>query len=135
MIIRALKDSDYDDLLSKWWSQWGWLPPMRESLPNNGTGGFIIEKDGVGICAGYLYETNSNMAWCEYIVSNKEYNDSDRKEAILLLIKAISTSAKEKGFKFVFTTLSNQPLISKYKQCGFIESDSGCTNMVKVWQE
>lgn len=135
MTIRALNDSDYDNTLSEWWKQWGWDPPMRESLPNNATGGFIIEDDGVGICAGFLYETNSNMAWCEYIISNKKYSGNNRKDAILLLIKAISTSAKEKGFKFVFTTLNNQPLISKYKQCGFIESDSGCTNMIKVWQE
>lgn len=134
MQIRALNYSDYDTFLCGWWKDWGWHAPTRDSLPENGTGGLIVEVNGAPVCAGFLYETNSNMAWCEYIVSDKKYNGSDRSDAILLLIKSISILAKEKGFMFVFTGVKNQPLKAKYLQSGFIETDKGITNLLKVWQ-
>ena len=41
---RKLVDKDYD-ILTTWWNKWpGWSAPSKDFLPNNGTGGLIIEK-------------------------------------------------------------------------------------------
>lgn len=135
MEVRYLCEEDYDNTLVKWWESWGWIPPNRDMLPQNGTGGVIISKDGVDICAGFIYFTNSTMAWLEYIVSNKEYRNEDRSEAIEMLINVLSSIAKDNGFKYIYASIKSQPLISKYKAAGFKMGDSNCQEMVKIWQQ
>jgi hypothetical protein len=49
--IRLLKEGDYEDTLVGWWKDWKWTAPPKEFLPNDGTGGFMVSKDGVDICA------------------------------------------------------------------------------------
>jgi hypothetical protein len=131
MNIRFLTESDYDNTLTKWWSQWNWESPLRDMLPENGTGGLIISSEGIDICAGFIYFTNSKMAWVEYIVSNKEYKEDDRSEAIELLINALCSIIKDKGFKYVYTSLKSKHLINKYENCGFSKGDANCQEMIK----
>ena len=44
-----------------------------------------------------LYMTNSKAALLEWIVSNPEYRESDRKDAIILLIQAVERVLKDQG--------------------------------------
>ena len=70
--IRYLKQEDYN-LLCDWWKEWNWDIPPRDFLPENGTGGFMVEKDGNPVIAGFIYFTNSAVAWSEFIISDKNY--------------------------------------------------------------
>ena len=135
MEVRYLRHDDYDNFLVDWWESWNWVPPTRDMLPENGTGGIVVSKDGVDICAGFIYFTNSKMAWLEFIVSNKEYRQSDRKDAIEFLINTLSLVAKDKGFNYIYASIKNTSLIDRYKASGFKAGDSGCTEMIKVWQQ
>ena len=41
--IRQLLENDYSTLKT-WWDKWSeWTAPSKEFLPENGTGGFIVE--------------------------------------------------------------------------------------------
>ena len=81
--VRYLNKDDYDNILVGWWKSWRWTPPAREMLPQDGTGGVMVSVDGVDVCAGFMYYTNSKTVWIEYIVSNPEFKDRPkRKEAI-----------------------------------------------------
>lgn len=132
MEVRALKNEDYAITLIKWWKAWRWTPPLKDMLPENGTGGIMVSSNGVDVCAGFLYLTNSKTAWLEYIVSSRDYKESDRSEAIELLINTLNEIAKNKGFLYIYTSLKNKPLISKYKNCGFIEGSNNCQEMIKI---
>jgi len=128
---RLLQDGDYEDILCGWWKDWKWDAPSKDFLPENGTGGVLVSKDEVNICAGYMYFTNSNVAWCEFVISNKKYRGNDRREAIYFLLHMIAEICKDKGAKYIFTSLNNKALIQKYEDCKFIETDKNCTQMVK----
>ena len=79
--IRMLKDSDWNTLV-EWWDAWPeWHTPAKDFLPENGTGGFIVEKQDKPIVAGFLYTTNSKAALLEWIVSNPKYREDDREKA------------------------------------------------------
>jgi hypothetical protein len=68
--IRMLRDSDWNTLV-EWWDAWpDWVNPPKEFLPDNGKGGFMVEKNNQPIVAGFLYTTNSKAALLEWIVSN-----------------------------------------------------------------
>lgn len=80
----------------------------------------MVYKDDVEICAGYLFFTNSKMAWIEFIVSNYDYKEKDRKEAICFLINELTNIAKSKEFKIVFTSVKNENLIKRFKECNYV---------------
>lgn len=130
--IRLLNESDYDNTLVSWWEDWGWTAPPKEYLPENGLGGFMVSKGDVDICAGFAYFTNSKLAWCEFVISNFNYREEDRAEAIEYLINSISHSCKEAGYKSVWTCVVSEHLISKYENCGFVKTTNNCTEMIKV---
>ena len=69
--LRKLEESDYK-LLIQWWEQWGWQAPPQEFLPENGAGGFIVSTEETPLCAGFIYFSNSKVAWIDWIISNKE---------------------------------------------------------------
>ena len=133
MDIRLLEIKDYENTLVKWWNDWRWYAPSVDFLPGNGTSGIMVSDKGVDICAGFIYLTNSKCAWCEFIVSNFEFKDkAKRKEAIILLISSLTEIAKDKEFKYVYTSLKNSSLVNHYKDCGYTEGDKGCLEMVKI---
>ena len=42
--IRRLESEDWDTLVS-WWDTWpDWQTPPKDFLPDNGKGGFMVEK-------------------------------------------------------------------------------------------
>ena len=71
--IRPLEYKDYDELLLKWWKDWRVVAPSRDFLPSDGLGGYIVYDGDVPVCAGFIYNTDSNVAWCEFIVSIFDY--------------------------------------------------------------
>lgn len=127
--IRALNDEDYDNLLG-WWKYFRFPAPAKDCLPNEGRGGFMVTKDGIDICAGFLYLTNSKLAWLEFIVSNPDYRDKDRAEAIRTLIRGLCGIAERNGLTGVFTSVKNQHLIKHFEACNFITGSNKTTEMI-----
>ena len=81
-----MKARDWDTLVS-WWDTWpNWQTPPKDFLPDNGKGGFMVEKNNTPIVAGFMYFTNSEGVLLEWIVSNPSYRDEDRQDAIEFLI-------------------------------------------------
>jgi len=114
--IRRLKETDWDTLVS-WWDEWPeWESPPKEFLPDNGKGGFIVEKKHTPIVAGFLYLTNSKGVLLEWIVSNPKYRGKDRQKAIELLITGAENVSKKLGYKYMFSIGRNKRLIETHKK-------------------
>lgn len=131
MEMRFLTHSDYD-ILSDWWKSWRWTPPAREFLPENGTGGVMIFDKDTLLCAGFLYKTNSKVAWIEFIVSNPECKDkSIRHDALIMLIVVLTNISKTLGFEYCYSIAMNEPLINKFKEVGFTSGATNFTELIK----
>ena len=117
--IRRLNENDWDTLVS-WWDEWpDWQNPSKDFLPENGTGGLIVEKDNVPIVAGFMYFTNSMGVLLEWIVSNPSYRDDDRQDAIEFLILTCEEYIKANGKKYIFSIGRNKHLIETHKKLGY----------------
>jgi hypothetical protein len=91
-----------------------------------------VNKDGVDICAGFIYFTNSKTCWIEFIVSNPNVRQKeDRREAIISLIDILCSIGKNNGYTIAYTSLKNQSLQNKYLECGFIEGSKNCNEYIK----
>ena len=131
LIARDLKESDWETLL-KWWDSWpDWTAPSKDFLPNNGTGGIMIEKNNKPIVAGFIYETNSASVLLEWIVSDPEYRDNDRREAVELLIMEAEKSTKALGYNYMFTIGRNKRLIETHKKLGWFVDDKPSHEITK----
>ena len=130
LTIRGLNETDYDNILVGWWKDWGWEAPAKDFLPNSG---FIVYDGDVPICAGFMYTTNSSVAWVDWIISSKTYNvKPTRKEAIKLLISALTELCKQVGYKYTYALIKHPSLIEIYEGCGYIKGDNYTTEMIKL---
>ena len=119
LIFRKLTEDDWSTLVS-WWDKWpDWENPSKNFLPDNGKGGFMVEKNNEPIIAGFIYLTNSEAVLLEWIVSNPDYRDNDRKEAVELLINETESMCKKLGYKYIFTIGRNKHLIETHKKLGW----------------
>ena len=126
---KRLSYEDYDNILVGWWKDWNWTPPRRDFLPHNGEGGLMVWDGDIPVCAGFIYSTNSKVAWIDWIISNKEYKD--RKEALNLLINQLTDVAKATDNKYGYALIKHPSLIKVYEGVGYVQGDSYTSEMIK----
>ena len=130
-VVRPLNESDYETL-SEWWEDWGWDPVEKDFLPDDGKGGIMVLDGDEPVCAGFMYATNSKVAWVNWIVSNMNYRKKpQRKEAIDLLIESLSEICKKSGFKYVFSNNNNKLLIDHFLKSGYATGCNNSTELIK----
>ncbi len=129
---RHLIAGDYEDILVPWWKDHDFIPPVKDFLPDNATGGCIVYEGETPVCAGFIYETNSLTAWSEWIISDKQYRGKARKQCISLLLHSLEKMAIDKGFRYIFANNNNRFLVEHYKDNGYT---IGCMNSIELVKE
>ena len=137
--IRKLTEFDWD-LLVSWWKMYPeWKQgPSKKMLPENGTGGFIVEKGEIPIVAGFLYTTNSKVGWIEWIISNRKYKNKDKKNAVELLITGMEHVARESGCDIILSIGRSKGLIKSHEKLGYtVDPDPSyeLSKNIEVWQQ
>jgi|TARA_B110000305_G_scaffold233735_1_gene290664 hypothetical protein len=131
--IRPLGETDYEDILVGWWKDWKWTPPLKDFLPSDGKGGVMVLDNDIPVCAGFVYMTNSKVAWVDWIISNREYKKKpQRKEALDLLITTLTNICKDTGNKYCYALIKNKSLIKTYETLGYTSADNYTQEMIKV---
>lgn len=132
MNIRRLTEKDWDTLVS-WWDNWPkWKAPVKDFLPENGKGGLIVEINDIPVVAGFIYLTNSKTALLEWIVSNPKYRESDRKQAIELLITGAENLVKSLDYKYLFAVMQHKGLIETHEELGWVADTKHSYELTKV---
>ena len=135
MNTRRLKESDWN-MLQEWWDGWpGWTPPDKEFLPENGTGGLIVEKDGKPIVAGFIFLCiNLKIAYFGWIVSDPKYRNKDRILAIEILIKKAEEFCKNVGKTYLnsFVNKRNPVLLKAHEKLGWDISKETSYELTKI---
>jgi hypothetical protein len=130
--IRRLNEGDWETLC-QWWEAWPeWVNPPKDFLPDNGTGGLMVFKDETPIVAGFIYYTNSKGALLEWIVSNPDYRESDRKDAIELLIISAEAVCKANGVNYMFTIGRSKSLIQTHDALGWTVDKNSSHEITKI---
>lgn len=129
--VRRITENDWDTL-KQWWKDWGFeFIPSKDFLPDNGTGGLIVEKHGEPIVSTFMYTTNSGVCALGWPLSNKNYKSEDRAVAVEFLNKACEEMWKAHGGKFLFFWGDNKKYIDCLKQQGFNEGDNNYSHLIK----
>ena len=131
MNTRTLTESDWETL-SDWWKAWNWPVMAKDMLPDNGTGGIMVENEGENIVAGFLYWSNSKLVWLDWIISNPKVSRDIRQEAIKKLILTAEHMTKEAGSKYMMSISRSNSLLKTHEQMGWSVDKTPSHEMIKV---
>ena len=115
---RPIKVEDYT-ILMEWWNSYDGIEiPDSSILPDNGLGGFVMEKEGKMVAAAYVYLTNSAVGYIDFLISNPNYKGRDRYDIIAKLILVCSESAVAKGCKLVWAMTTYDGVVRRCRDLG-----------------
>ena len=117
----------HHEMVGRWWTAHKWPVIPIKSLPSIGR---IAYVDAMPVAAGFLYLTNSDLAWLEFVVTNPDAPLKARHEGVKLIVENLVVQAKRCGARLVFTSAKSSGLISLMQKCGFQKSDEGMTNLI-----
>lgn len=125
--LRLQEDFDkYYSTLVKWWEDWKFIPMTPNLLSTNGV---MISKDGVDVCAGWIFATDSEIGVIGWLISSKDKNRKGCIEQLLLELEKVAVSI---GCKVVMSPASNPYLKNKLEKLGHGEfADRNVTNYFK----
>lgn len=131
MTLRSFKGADYLTLVGWWKAHWDTNAALmtREHLPDIG---LVVEgASGAKQAMGFLYRTDSKIAWIELVTVNPELAPELRAKALDEVIVGLVKQAKDNGFKTVFTTTHHEGLISKFRKLDFVVGDRNMTQLIR----
>ena len=106
--VRKLQESDWE-FLPKWWKHHGQIPWMdnenfRDFLPG---------------------------ALPTAAISDPEYKDTDRKQAIQLLVNFVTNFSKELGYKYAFGWAQEGYMLDYYLKAGYEKFQTPSYELIK----
>ena len=126
---RKIQQEDWD-MLASWWQGHKWPVPAKDSLPENGSGGIIIEENNKPVIAGFIYQTNSKGCWLEYIISDPNYKN-DRSHIIDKLIDDAEKIAIDMGFKYMLFIGKSNGIRKSMRNKGWLEDPRPSHELMK----
>jgi hypothetical protein len=117
MDIRNISPGDWDTLVA-----WG-IDKNKDLLPKDGTGGLLVHLENIPIAAGFIYLTNSKLAFINDIIYDKDKDEKLLHNSLDLLIVAFEQTLKELGFKSIIVIGTNEMLNNSYKALGWKEDE------------
>lgn len=115
--------------LDAMWKAWKFPSPPIEALPD--TGLIVTNFRGDPIAAGFLYKTNSTLAWMEWIVASMFCTKAERATGLDMLIEHLEAWAHVEGFTTLFTCSKNASYSHKLKKLEWIPTDTGMNHFIR----
>lgn len=109
-------------LVGSWWEARGGLPVPDDILPSTG---LVCNR----AAAGWLYLTNSNVGFVEWLISDPA--NPDARESVTELIEALETAAKDMGCRFVTNSTGSSRLSTRLKGHGWTALEDNVTVTLK----
>lgn len=92
----------------------------------------MVYNESVPVAAGFIYQTDSNIAWLEWIVADPKAEKKVRQEALDTLIGSGKIVAQMLGHDVVFTCSKNQSLSHKLSKT-MTRADDGVSHF--IWRK
>ena len=106
------------------------MPIQPEVLPSVGG---IIEKDGLGICCGFLYlSTDTPVSVIEWMYFNPDMSGVDKYVGADMLYEMLCECAVAEKHPVIFTSTTSTGLEKVIEANGFINNLNGAKHYFKV---
>lgn len=109
---------DYPEICD-WWESRGFPFIQKSKLPPCG---IVVDGEGVKMCAGWLYNTDSSIALLEWVVANPGSPVHYKRDALKLLVNTARSEVMGNK-ELLMSFLAHERLISIFEECGFVKGD------------
>lgn len=130
MTVQIGNTRDYYDMLSQWWKGHKFPIVASDMLPEKIM--LTRNNDNVLTHAMFVYETNSDLCWLAFPVSNPSLTRPQKKGCLEAMMKASIEYCKQLGFKYVFTTSPVEAIQTKLTSVGFQLGDENVNHYLKI---
>jgi len=130
LTVRTLTEDDYS-LLESWWKGWGWPVVGKNILPDEGTGGIMVENENKPLAAGFIYWSNSGLCWFDWVISDPEGNKRIRPLAVKYLIQTAEQMVKDAGKSCIMSISRSSSLLKIHKKLGWHVDEKPSYEMIK----
>ncbi|MBN1208250.1 MAG: hypothetical protein JXB05_25550 [Myxococcaceae bacterium] len=103
--------------IDQWFREWN-EAITADALPRVG---FIVP----GTAAGFLYQTDSSVAWVESLIVPKEADKEERNRALDAIVHAIIAEAQKLGFKTLLGSTQVEAVVKRAEKLGFTYVSGG----------
>lgn len=121
--MRRYTPADYP-MLCAWYEAYGQKPPAHTSLPLTG---IVID----GVCAAFLYKTDSDIAMIEGVIANRDAKTLIRGRALCAVLSELFKIAKEQGFSQVYGFTQHSGVPGLAAKVGGVQRKGAYTLLVK----
>lgn len=129
-ILKDFSANEHFEEVSSWWKFWRWnAHPTPQILSDIG---YIVEKDGLNLCAGWLYTTNSCIASMEFLIGNPFADRETRSDALDFLIECLGQRCLKEGKISFMTNIKNPALAKRLTRLGFIAGDTELKQFIRI---
>lgn len=128
--VRTLTDNDWE-LLVSWWKGWGWPVVPKDILPDQGTGGIMVEHEDKPLAAGFIYWSNSGLCWFDWVIADHQGNRRARPFAVKFLIETAEKMVKDAGKSCIMSISRSNSLLKIHKKLGWNVDEKPSYEMIK----
>jgi len=82
------------------------------------------------IAAMWLWMTNSKVAFPAVVISDKSYRDTDRSDALQLLVDFTTNFAEDMGYKYAFSWAKKGVLLEKFVETGYYKDETSSYELI-----
>lgn len=128
--IRALDKEEDLLFIKEWWKKWPeWEAPADTFLPSTGV---VVEAENKPVAACFVYLTNAKVGLIEWVVSDPDYRESNRKTIIELLIISAEEMLRVLDYDFAFSVCRSQHLIKTHEKLDWSVDKKPSHELVKI---
>lgn len=123
-------ETDYD-MIKEWWIAHGsHVMPLRHLSKH----GIIVEVDGEGVCAAFMFQTDSAICIFEFMVCNPASPKEARDVGLDRMIKEAIFWAEVNGYELIYTSTGINKFVSRLVDNGFMNIDNNQSHCFKFME-
>lgn len=129
MQINNYHKSEVYERISTWWGKHNFPILDISFLPEQC---FITSNETKELHACFLYETDSDLCWVAFPVSNPEATREEKEGSLEMLFKGMEEYAKHHKFKYIFTTSPHPVIQNNLIKVGYSLGDENVNHYLKA---
>lgn len=129
MEVKLVSTKEFYPTMEKWWDGHN-MPHVSPSILPNNT--FIVYNNSKPIYSMCFYNTDSNLAWVGWQLSNPEVNKEDKKGCFSFLFTEVEKYARMVGYQVIFTTSNTPSVVKILNEREFIVGDNSVKHYTKI---
>lgn len=130
MEIKLIKTEDFYNTMKYWWDGHKFNHVTPSMLPE--TTFVCLNDEGIPVYSTCFYNTDSNLCWLGWQISNPYVTKESKEGCFDFLIKGIEDYAKEVGYQIVFTTSKTPRVEETLLSRGFNQGDLNVNHYIKI---